>query len=243
MQICNLVIMYDAPTTPRSYVQSCGRARDDESNYIIMLRQDNVAKFKTKESVWNSVDWEMKKELIGKTLDRLPPTEEEIKNEAQHSWEPFFTSSGSKLDALNAISILNQYCMTLPADKFTNASVGWRRIDSSEDGSVQVGITLPLNSAITNEILGDRKENVRLAKQHAAFEACKILYHAKNLTDKLTPVDSTQKLEEFNDQYFSHWDNYKNDEKGKAGTKNNRRYHQIKVPDVIQDCGKQKLIN
>jgi endoribonuclease Dicer len=103
IQACNLVIMYDQPTTLRSFIQSCGRARDENSNYIIMLDGSTVAKFHEKMVNWNHVNCEMKKQLIGKTLDRVPPSEEEIQNEQQQSWEPFITKCGSELNALNSI--------------------------------------------------------------------------------------------------------------------------------------------
>ncbi|KAG5680087.1 hypothetical protein PVAND_009613 [Polypedilum vanderplanki] len=236
VQACNLVIMYDKSTTPRSFFQSCGRARDNKSKYIVMLEQRDIEKFKKNVNNWNCINDEMKKQLIGKTLDRELPSDESIQNEQQQSWEPYLTKSGSELNALNAINILNQYCMSLPFDKYTKYRESYRRIDH-KDGTCQVAIQMPISSMIREEIFGEPKENVRLAKQHAAFEACKILIENGSLTDKLTPIDSLQKIEEFNDEYFSHWEKYKNDEKSKAGTKNNRRYHKSKVPDVLKNCG------
>lgn len=40
MPDCNAVIMYDFPKTFRSYVQSKGRARKEESTYVLLLDRE-----------------------------------------------------------------------------------------------------------------------------------------------------------------------------------------------------------
>jgi endoribonuclease Dicer len=132
--------------------------------------------------------------------------------------------------------ILNQYCMSLPIDRFTKIRETYRRIDL-DNGLIQVAITLPNCSMIHSEIFGECKEDVRLAKQHAAFEVCKTLIKNGSLTENLVPISAEQKIEVFTSSYFSHWENYKNDQKGKAGTKNNRRVHKMKIPDVLKESG------
>lgn len=103
LQLCNAVIMYDAPETFRSYMQSRGRARDDKSKYIVMIDEEGEKKFKTKMIKWRNVDNKMKEELICKTLDREPPSEENISQQQLQAWKPFITSNGSELKALNSI--------------------------------------------------------------------------------------------------------------------------------------------
>jgi endoribonuclease Dicer len=103
IQACNLVIMYDPPDTPRSYFQSSGRARDENSKYIILLERGDHDKFDKNLRNFVNVNIEMKQELIGKSLDRVPPSEKLIKGQQQQSWEPFVTSTGSQLNALNSI--------------------------------------------------------------------------------------------------------------------------------------------
>jgi endoribonuclease Dicer len=123
--------------------------------------------------------------------------------------------------------------MKMPADCFTNVNVFWRRIDL-EDGKVRAALQLPAQSVIKEEVLGDPQQNVKLAKQHAAFKACIKLYEHGELNDNLVPIDEKQKVEQYTEEYFSHWEDYKSDKKS-AGTRNHRRYHNIKTPDVLQN--------
>jgi hypothetical protein len=47
-----------------------------------------------------------------------------------------------------------------------------------------------------------------LAKKYAAFQACIQLHKAGELNDYLLPIDSSMKIEEYNDVYFQHWEKY-----------------------------------
>lgn len=60
LQMCNLVISLDVPKEFRSYVQSKGRARMRESNYIIMCPEENYAGLQIKLKEWNDVDAKLK---------------------------------------------------------------------------------------------------------------------------------------------------------------------------------------
>lgn len=129
--------------------------------------------------------------------------------------------------------MLNHYASKIPADRFTNLKIYWRRIDL-DDGKVRAGLELPVNSTIKEEIIGDPKDNVRQAKQHAAFKACIQLYINGELNDNLVPYDEKQKVEIYNDEYFPHWEAYPYDNEN-AGTRNHRRYHQKKIPKVLEN--------
>lgn len=124
--------------------------------------------------------------------------------------------------------------MKMPSDRFTNVSIMWRRIDL-EDKKVIAGIELPSESVIKEEILSDPMSNVKTAKQHAAFKACIMLYENGELNDNLVPIDVNQKVEQYHHEYFAHWEEYAGDTKS-AGTRNHRRYHKMKTPNVLQDC-------
>lgn len=91
LQMCNLVIMYDYPKVYRSYVQARGRARDDKSDYVVLVDNNTIEKFQKKVLNWQAVDRTLKSDLVCKTLDRQAPTEEEIQEEMENVWEPFVT--------------------------------------------------------------------------------------------------------------------------------------------------------
>lgn len=104
LQMCNLVVMYDKPKTYRSYVQARGRARVNNSNYVVFVEDDKQQEFQKKVIVWRNVDAVLKDELLMKTLDREPPSEENIQLERTEVWEPFVTPiSKSVLNNLNSI--------------------------------------------------------------------------------------------------------------------------------------------
>lgn len=78
--------------------------------------------------------------------------EEEITKEfADKMIEPFETPTGAKLEALSAVSLLNRYCMTLPADVFTAVTVSWSK-EETPDGVI-VKVQLPMQSTVREPIL------------------------------------------------------------------------------------------
>lgn len=232
LQMCNLVIMYDLPDRSLSYAQTQGRARDNNSDYVILVGDKERDKFVKNRDNWLNVMKVLKNELEFKTLDRPRPKHEDIMREQEQSWKPFITKNGSKLTALNALSTLNQYVQCIPVDKFTSCcTVEWRKI-SGDNNQYAVGIKIPPPSPLIEEIIGDMKENVQLAKKHAAFKTVIKLYELGELTDSLTAIKSEQKIESVKNEYFEHWNKYA-DESSKAGTKKNIRNHPIKVPNVL----------
>ncbi|CRK86837.1 CLUMA_CG000665, isoform A [Clunio marinus] len=72
LQMCNLVVCFDTPKTYRNYEQSRGRSRDRENSVFVVLNET----FMKKVANWQEVDNEIKQQLLMKTLDRLPPSED-----------------------------------------------------------------------------------------------------------------------------------------------------------------------
>lgn len=104
LQMCNLVVMYDKPDTYRSYVQARGRARVNNSTYVVLVDDGSINDFLEKVKTWREVDKELKSQLLMKTLDREPPSEEEIQSERGDCWPPFIIpSSGACLNNLNSV--------------------------------------------------------------------------------------------------------------------------------------------
>lgn len=103
LQMCNLVVAFEAPITFRSYVQARGRARDDKSHYVVLIEDIEKAKFEQKVVKWRGIDARMKKLLHLKTIDRKAPSEEGMQREHVDLWEPFKTPIGSVLNSMNCI--------------------------------------------------------------------------------------------------------------------------------------------
>ena len=56
IQVCNLIVMYDIPETFRSYVQSKGRARMAQSDYVIMVSSAEQNKLTGKIREWREIN-------------------------------------------------------------------------------------------------------------------------------------------------------------------------------------------
>ncbi|KAG4075988.1 hypothetical protein HA402_003814 [Bradysia odoriphaga] len=234
LQMCNLVISYDVPKEFRSYVQSKGRARMRQSNYIIMCPEEKYTGLLVKLKEWNEVDARLKTYLIGKTIDRPEPMEEDIQNEFDDALiPPYRTSIGAVLERTSAIQLLNRYCQTMPNDMFTSSQVIWDTIESAE--GVVVTLMLPIQSVIKDVVVGDPMPNLKLAKQSAAYKACILLYENNDLNDNLMPITVKRKFETLKDIYFKHYERFEGDAKT-AGTKKHKRDFDIIYPERFMNC-------
>lgn len=213
LQSCNLVIRYDNPQTFSAYVQTKGRARMKNSKYVLMIDKMEESKVLNKIRKYKAVETELKKCLIGKTINRKTPDEEEISAELYNELiPPFVTLGGATLTALSALQLLNRYAMGMPHDRFTNTSVFWERINLPDIFAKKVTFTvrlyMPVQSTIKEPIVSKEMSSLKLAKRHAAFEACKQLYLNGELSENLLPIDSTKKIENIKDIYFKHWEHF-----------------------------------
>lgn len=103
LQMCNLVVMYDAPVTYRSYIQARGRARVDRSKYVVLVEAGDEEKFRNKVQNWRDVDGKLKDLLLLKTLDREPPSEESIQMEREDCYRFETRISKSILNNCNSV--------------------------------------------------------------------------------------------------------------------------------------------
>lgn len=104
LQMCNLVIAYDAPNGYRSYVQAKGRARVKNSTYAVLLPKNEIELFKQKVRVWHEIDEELKQQLLLKTIDRNAPSADSIQHAQREAWQPFLTAiSQSVLNNMNSV--------------------------------------------------------------------------------------------------------------------------------------------
>lgn len=236
LQMCNLVIKYDYPETFASYVQSKGRARMKDSHYVIMLDVSKKSDFLQNYILYKAIESELKKCLVGKTINRPEPLESDVHKELYNELiPPFYTSKGAKLDALSAIQLLNRYCMGMPRDAFTNTNVLWERIDC-KDGKIIVHVMLPLQSTVREKISGNPMRSIKLAKRSAAFNACKRLYENGELSEHLIPIDSKRQIQKISHVYFRHWEEFKEDSDKLAGTQKCIRTHTIRHPPQTTGC-------
>lgn len=180
LQMCNLVVMYDYPATFRSYIQSKGRARTVNSDYIVLLPAKKVPVFLTKRNTYDKIDIKLKKVLIGKACDR-ELSETGIENERTEEWEPLITDRRALLNNISAVALLNRY-----VSRWANANILYQRKDV-ELGKVVAIVRLPKQSKVHQPIVSDTFSDIKLAKQNAAFKACQKLYEIGELDQNLMP--------------------------------------------------------
>ncbi|XP_053658601.1 endoribonuclease Dicer [Anopheles marshallii] len=231
LQICSMVVMFDQPKTYTSFMQSKGRARMKTSTYLLMTPQEDYAAFTMRMKLYRAIEARLKDELIGKTINRPEPLITDVEQELLDDLiPPFYTPIGAKLDVLSSIQLLNRYCMSMPRDLFTTTNVTWDRHDNASK-SITVSVKLPLQSTVREPIYGQPMSNVKLAKQSAAFNACKRLYEAGELNMNLLPIAKSAKIEELSEQYFQLWRKMSNEPpKSQPGTMKYVRGHKICYP-------------
>lgn len=173
--------MYDYPETFRSYVQSKGRARTVNSEYIVLCPKAKADAFLTKRNRYNAIDIKLKKLLIGKACDRAL-NETAIEKEREEQWQPLITDRQALLNNVSAVALLNRYVST----RSVNANNLFTRIDV-RPGRVKAVVKLPRQSGVTEDIVSDEFDDIKLAKQNAAFKACQKLYQKGQLDENLVP--------------------------------------------------------
>lgn len=171
--------MYDFPTTFRSYIQTKGRARTKHADYVVLLPRSNAVFIHQRDS-YDKIDIKTKKILIGKSCDR-ELSDDAIEKEREEQWEPFITEENALLNNISAVALLNRY-----VSRFANANVLFTRKDLGP-GRIIAIVTLPYQSQIKEPITSEVFDDIKLAKQNAAFKACEKLHEIGQLDENLLP--------------------------------------------------------
>ena len=181
---CNLVVMFDFPQTFRSYIQSKGRGRAKNAEYIMITNEGESYKLMEQREVYNAVNTEImrfcRNKHDGPSIDEM--------NDATSFYEipVFFTNAGAKLDMSNCIGILHRYCSSLRCDKFTCPSPVFT-MDTTEEGLYICTLRLP-NGHINEVLKGEPIKTKKKARQAVAQKACIKLHELKGINDNLMPI-------------------------------------------------------
>ncbi|KAM3353503.1 hypothetical protein ACQJBY_024588 [Aegilops geniculata] len=190
---CSCVIRFDLPKTTRSYMQSRGRARQKDSQYILMIERENVKQNNLISAILRSEKSMVETALNRDSEDLLPgffPVEE--KNEY------LVGTTGAKVTAGSSISVIVQYCDKLPGDKYDTTKPLFE-FTNHGDGFVCT-LTLP-SSDMLPPLVGPKARNKKKAKQLVCLDACKQLHQLGLLTDSLClsveepPLESVKKTD------------------------------------------------
>ncbi|KAG0140405.1 hypothetical protein CROQUDRAFT_53300 [Cronartium quercuum f. sp. fusiforme G11] len=168
---CRVVIRFDEINTWKGYIQSRGRARAANSDYIVLLPEGTNSKYL---------------QFVGKEKELetnlyIRPNDEEICDAAVESTPQLINSLGGGKDAIltfnSAISVLNDVCQLLPYDEYADIPKLQFEEFERRDGFV-CRLTLPSMAALPSAdrtFESDSFPKKKAAKQSVCFKACQAL--------------------------------------------------------------------
>ncbi|XP_077233980.1 dicer-like 3 [Tasmannia lanceolata] len=176
---CSCVIRFDLPKTVRSYVQSRGRARQNDSKYILMIERGNINQRNLLFDIIRS-----ERSVTDTALNRCPDTCTSKEPFCEETKAYFVESTGATVTIDSSVSLIYRYCEKLPGDKYFTPKPIFQC--ESYGNSYVCTLILPPNAAFQN-IEGPESRSSHLSKQLVCLEACKKLHQMGALDDHLLP--------------------------------------------------------
>ncbi|CAO3569858.1 unnamed protein product [Mortierella alpina] len=197
---CRLVIRFDVKTTLISHIQSRGRARDRNSEYIIMQQRNDpnhLQMISQKES-------DMRKWCNGLPKEQLIPfhsSSMEYDDDDDDDGDDFgpgqmhelagvetkyIVETGARVTFASAVSLVHQYCSSLPGDSYTRLAPEFEILPDVISGKWRCMLTMPPNAPFAS-LLSEPFSKQGRAKRAVAFQACKTLHQLGALSDRMLP--------------------------------------------------------
>ncbi|KAF9505811.1 hypothetical protein BS47DRAFT_1431689, partial [Hydnum rufescens UP504] len=191
-QACHLVVRFDPLQTLVGYVQSRGRARRANSEYIIMLKDGDSAHRQMYERLVRA-----EPALKARYQRDRPPTPPDDADDGDDDWDEnelqeSFTiqSTGATLTSYSCIPMLANLCSLIPRDQYCPVfRLSWELISYSE-GSFSANLTLPHALPLVGDIrtfVGPVRRGKGSAKRSAAYIAMRKLLELEVFDKYLTP--------------------------------------------------------
>jgi endoribonuclease Dicer len=189
---CNVVIRYDLSNTLIQYIQSRGRARQDDSIYIHMVERGNEDHHKKLNETKNSED------ALRKFCEAMPEDRQLTGNcfdmdyflrKEKHQPQYTVPETGAKLNYKQSLLYLAAFVATLPHPLETNPTPTY--VVLSVPGGFQSEVILPDTSPIRSAI-GRIHASKAVAKCSAAYEMCIQLIKGKYLDEYLRSTYTKQ---------------------------------------------------
>uniref|UniRef100_A0A914KI95 Uncharacterized protein n=2 Tax=Meloidogyne incognita TaxID=6306 RepID=A0A914KI95_MELIC len=192
---CNLVVRFDPPMDFRSFIQSSGRARRENSAFYILIEEKNYLDFMMDLTGYaQAEEFVLRRYRSGNDFTLEGNDETKILHpHLDDAVAPYVvtTEKGTaKVSLSNAIQLVNRYCAKLPSDIFTRLVPRYTIQTLSENGQTLyiAELYLPINSPIKEPIKSKPMNSKRLSLMAVALEACKRLHQRKELNDNLLPA-------------------------------------------------------
>lgn len=189
---CNLVIRYDLYNTMIQYIQSRGRARHENSEYIHMVEAGNgdhqrkMFQNKSNETALRRFCEALPEDrkLTGNDFDMEYHLRKE-KGQRQYT----VPGTGAKLTYSSALHCLAHFAAALPSPSDTLLAPAYTV--TGAPGGFQCEVTMPEGSPVTSA-MGRIHSTKQAAKCSAAFEICLALIKGEYLNDRLHPIYTKQ---------------------------------------------------
>ncbi|KAA0187252.1 hypothetical protein HAZT_HAZT006657 [Hyalella azteca] len=224
---CNLVVRFDEPGNFRSFVQSKGRARAEDSMYALLVGPDS--KLPGELELYRSLE----KEFRHVCRNRAHPLPEEILKSFNDDLLPPYMPSGLKgprITSASCLTVIYKYCDQLPHDRFT--SLAPKIVVREVDELFVATLELPLSSPCKHTIRGKPMENREWAKKQVALEMCRLLHECGELNDSLMPLKKPKICEEMMKSIIGD-DDEEDDVRGKVGSKKRRQIYKRSVCEAF----------
>lgn len=170
VQSCNLVIRFDPSSTVCSFIQSRGRARMKNSDYILMVKSGDSATLSRLQRYLASGEIMRNESLCHASLPCLPFRSDY--DEESYCVE----STGAVVTLSSSVGLIYFYCSRLPSDCYFKPTPRWDK----ETCTLHLPKSSPLQTFSSNV-------DAKYPKQSACLEACKELHKYGALTDNLVP--------------------------------------------------------
>jgi endoribonuclease Dicer len=189
---CNTIIRFDLYHTMIQYIQSRGRARHEDSQYIHMIEMGNGDH--RRKLAMNKIN----EQLLRQFCEALPDDRKLKGNDINMDYflrkerqqrQYTVPSSGAKLNYKSSLGCLANFVASLPHPPETSLTPEYT-VTSTPDG-FQCEVSLPSVSPIRSA-LGRVHTTKQVAKCAAAFDMCLQLLKCRFLDDHLQPVFTKQ---------------------------------------------------
>ncbi|CAI0436579.1 unnamed protein product [Linum tenue] len=184
VQSCNLVIRFDPSATVSSFIQSRGRARMENSDYVLMLRSGDISGQCRLEKYLSSGEI-MRSESLRHASNPCPPLGSEFYDEEIYRVE----STGAVVTSTSSICLIHFYCSRLPSDGYFKPAPHFVIDKETSRCTLYLPKSCPLPLV---SVEGD----IKSLKQKACLQACMMLHKIGSLTDYLVPDTVAEKLDD-----------------------------------------------
>ena len=166
----------DASFDYSTFIRTKSRATGKNSKCVFFIEKSNFSSFFAQFTRFKQIE-----QLLRNNYSKL--IAENVK----------FAEISSKkkcLSPINAIEVINKYCIRLPSDSLTHLTPTRVLVSRVKESVTEFKFLfyLPINSGIREAIEGDWCEDKNKARINAAFKTCLVLLKHNELTDMLDPI-------------------------------------------------------